>query len=292
MFYCGKGQIAWVPYMSRMVGQGRSLQAAALHERLALLGLTPKEAAVYVLLCVQGPMRAGELAAAARMHRTDVYRATERLVRDGFATASLGRPTTFEAIEAGRVFDDAVAAHGAQARALAAARDEAVEKLATLRSEQRGPALPGHRLLHGRPAIYAAVDAMLRRARTHQWMASTYFAAPNATASNTPFATTRERAAQGLGMRLLLRETPGLRERLQTIMLHSGVEARFHRGATPLRFTIVDDREMIVWLATDPSPALTAREDVAMWTNAPDFIASQKLLYEALWTAADPLPPP
>lgn len=261
----------------------------ALLERLGLLGLDSKEATVYALLSVQGPMRAGEIAAKARMHRTDVYRATERLVRGGLATASLGRPTLFEAIDPEKAFDDAVAARDAQVRALDAARAETTAMLALLRAERTSPPLPGHRLLHGRPSIHAAVDAMLRRARTRQWMASTYFAAPNATPSNVAFATTIERAAEGLGMRLLLRESPGLLERLAPLTAHDGVEVRFYRREAPLRFTIVDDREILTWLTTDPSPSLAAREDAAMWTDAPDFIASQKLLYEALWDEAEPI---
>lgn len=278
--------------MSRMAGQSRTPLPAPLLERLGLLGLDAKEATVYALLSVQGPMRAGELAAKARMHRTDVYRATERLVRDGLLTASIGRPTVFEAVDVEKAFDDAVAARDAQVRALEAARQDAAATLAALRAERAGPALPGHRILNGRPAIYAAVDAMLRRARSRQWMASTYFAAANATPSNVAYSTTIERAAEGLAMRLLLRETPGLAGRLAPLLAHPHVEVRLYRGEPPLRFTIVDDREVLTWLTTDPSPSLSAREDAAMWTDAPDFIASQRLLYEALWSAADPVARP
>lgn len=271
-----------------MAGHKPGNLPAALLDRLTLLGLEAKEARVYVLLALHGPLRAGEIATRASLHRTDAYRATERLVQAGFATASLGRPTLFEAVDIGKAFDDAVAARQAEARALEAAREEAVEKLARLREADLAPAAPAHRLLHGRPAIYAAVDGMLRRAQEGQWMASTYFAPQNANPANAAYTTTLARAEEGLPMRLLLRRAPGFVERLEPLLRHGNVEVRFLRSPEPLRFTIVDGREILVWLHTDPSPSLSAREDAAMWTNAPDFVASQKLLYGALWDEAEP----
>src|SRR5438552_17646758 len=79
--------------------------------RLAAVGLDPKDATLYVHLCVNGPTKASEAAAAAKLNRTEAYRALDNLIRRGFVTASLERPTLYEATPPEKVFDDALAAH-------------------------------------------------------------------------------------------------------------------------------------------------------------------------------------
>ena len=56
-----------------------------------------------------------------------------------------------------------------------------------------------------------------------------------------------------------------------------------------MRFVIVDERELVMWVVNDPSTRLLAEEDVAVWTTAPDFVATQSWLFERAWRAATPV---
>jgi len=258
--------------------------------RLEAVGLEPKDAVLYVHLCVNGPTKASEAAAAARLNRTEAYRSLDNLIRRGFVTASLDRPTLYEATPPEKVFDDAIAAHHQRRAALERARESALGMITKLRGDRApGSIKLGYKMLQGRAAIYAAVEGMLRRARVSQLMVSSFFAPPNATEANTPYQTTIQRAEEGLSMKLLVRESPGLRDALAPIVAHSNAEARLLTVPQPLRFTIVDEREIVIWLISDPASTLSAREDVAMWTNAPEFVAAHRLLYDALWAGAKPL---
>ena len=264
-----------------------------LVERLASIGLEEKDALLYLHLCVHGPSKASEAAAAARLNRTETYRALDSLIRRGFVTAGLERPTLYEATPPEKVFDDALAQHGARRKSIERARDVALAQLATLRNERSGePLKASYKIVQGRPAIHAMAESMVRRARAGQSMVSTSFAPANATDANAVFATTVARAAEGLPMRLLVRETPGMTERLAELLTHPDVHVRYFEPDATIRFTIVDDREILVWLATDPSPDLDAKDDVAMWTNAVDFVSAHRVLYGFLWAKARPAPRP
>lgn len=257
--------------------------------RLAAIGLDERDAQIYIQLCVRGPTKASEVAAAAKVNRTEAYRSLDNLMRRGFVTASLDRPTLYEATDPEKVFDDALAQHTARRAHLERAREEAVRTLAKMRSSSTdGPLRTSYKILQGREAILAATETMLRRARVGQSMASTYFAAAHANEGNLAFMTTLHRAKDGLPMRLLLRDTPGVIESFGATAYEPNVQIRFFDPTGPLRFTIVDDTEVIFWLSTDGAQALHAKDDIAMWTNARDFVFAQALLYEALWRNARP----
>lgn len=264
--------------------EGSQGSLESLVARLSAIGLEEKDALLYVQLCLLGPTKASDAASAAKLNRTEAYRALDNLIRRGFVTASLDRPTLYEATAPEKVFDDALAAHLARRATIESARNEAICTLDALRQNGGGtPLKSAYKLIQGRTAIYAAVEAMVRRATHSQKMASTYFAAPNATDTNTPYVTTLQRAREGLRMNLLVQDSPGLDKAIRELVEQPSVRVRTFEPGHPIRFTIVDDREILIWLVTDPAPGLTARDDVAMWTNAHDFVRMHMKLYEALW---------
>lgn len=264
-----------------------------LVQALGAAGLEPKEARLYIELWTRGPLRASEAAGHARLNRTEAYRKLEAMMRAGHVTATFARPTLYDAIEPAQLFDDAIRQHAARGIALAEAQAAAEEALGRLRREHTGASdRPSYRMLHSRRTIYGVVETMLRRARIGQSLVTTYFAPRNATPANKALGTTQERAAAGLPMRLLFVESPGLLARLGPLLARPNVEVRFFEPEAPLRMTIVDEQEVLVWLHTDPSPELDAAGDAAMWTNAPEFVTAQRSLYESLWAGARPARPP
>jgi sugar-specific transcriptional regulator TrmB len=55
---------------------------------------------------------------------------------------------------------------------------------------------------------------------------------------------------------------------------------------TPMRFALVDDKEILTSVAMDDSMSMTTDDDTALWTNAPSFISAIKTFYESLWALA------
>lgn len=258
-----------------------------LAQRLVALGLDEREARVYLHLCLAGPNRAGEVAAAAGLKRTETYRTLEALVQRGFAQAQLTRPIVYEPVPPETVFARAAERKEREREQIEASRDAVLAAI----SDARAATAETHgryafRILQGRRAIYQATEAMLLGMRQSQLMASTFFGPASATSANRPYQATVRRAAEGVAMRFLLRDRPGVEEAVAAMRAGRSVEVRYFDPPHPVRMTIVDGREALVWLVNDPASTIDARGDVAMWTNAPDFVRAQEILYEALWAKA------
>lgn len=264
------------------MGEGEAPRA--LVEHLLTLGLEEKEARLYAGLCLDGPQRASDLAARAGLNRTETYRALESLIERGVVTSQLTRPTVYEAIPPETAFADALRRHEGHRGALERARESALHELARLRERPPpGGTRHGYRMISGRRSILTLVETMLRNMKTGQRLASTYFAPGNATTLSKAMRATVDRAREGVPMKMLLQRHPGIEETLAPFAAFPHIQVRFFDVDAPIRFTIVDEREVLVWLHTDPEPGLGAKGDVAMWTNAPDFVRAQGFLYDALW---------
>lgn len=255
--------------------------------QLTSIGLEEREARLYVHLCTRGPCRASDAAASVRLKRTETYRTLEALMKRGFVKAHLTRPVVYEAVSPDVVFSELLAHHEERRTEMERLR-ERVAKLANDASERIESSRHGYKILQGRRAILTSVDSMLRQSQVQHSLVSTTFTSVQTAPQNRAFQTMVRRAAEGLPMRLLFRETPGMERALAPLTAHKNVAVRFFEPQHPIRFSIADAREIAIWLVNDPSPGLDAREDIAMWTNAPDFVRAQEMLYEALWRDARP----
>ncbi|HUR68909.1 MAG TPA: helix-turn-helix domain-containing protein [Candidatus Thermoplasmatota archaeon] len=266
---------------------GESPSAGELVERLASIGVEEREAKLFVHLCLRGPTRASDAAAATKLKRTETYRALESLMRRGFVTAHLTRPVVYEAVAPDAVFGELLAGHEQRRAEIESLRERVSAAVATAREAQEpSGARWGYKIVQGRRAILGAVEGVVRNARSSESMVSTTFGPGMVSPQNKAYQTMLKRASEGLPMRILLRDLPGLDRALAPLTAHRHVEVRYFHPHHAFRFLIVDDREVVYWLINDPAASIDAREDVAMWTNATDFVLAQKSLFESLWASA------
>lgn len=260
---------------------------AELVGRLAEIGLDEREARLYVHLLVTGPSRASDAAAASRLKRTETYRALEGLMRRGFVTAHLTRPVVYEAVAPEAVFANLLADHEVRRDEMEQLRERVANVAAQARAavEQADAARHSYKIIQGRRAIFATAETMVRNAR--QGVA--YSAGglnPAQLAHSRGLQAIARRVDDGLGVRILLVETAGIERTLMTFSRHRHIEVRFAAHANPPRLMLADKREVVAWLVTDHDGGVEGRGDVAMWTNAPEFVRGQDALFEALWAGA------
>lgn len=264
-------------------------------DRLNVLGLDPDEAAVYVHLSIMGPSKASDVAAALKMHRTETYRTLQNLVQRGFATATLSRPAKFEAAAPERVFQDILAAQQARQESIQRAQSEISDALSSLRGGQGAPLTKNtFKVLQGRREIYAVAERMLREGRGEVKAVSTHPGAFAMADMAGLVDLAEQRAREGVRVRAVLRADPAHRQRLLGLQQEPGLQVRHVEEPRVVRFIVADDRELLVWVVSDPSTRLAAAQDVAIWTDAADFVGTQSALFESLWREAarlEDLPP-
>lgn len=252
-------------------------------ERLTVLGLDRDEAAVYVHLSMMGASKASDVAAALKMHRTETYRTLQNLVQRGFASSTLSRPARFEAAPPEKLFDEILAAQKARSENIQRAQVDIAPALSTLRGQSGGGASKNtFKVLQGRREIYAVMERMLRDAQRSVKALSTHEGAVAMADMAGLLDLARQRAAQGVDLRVLLKTTPQSRAKL---LQGEGPGPAYRHVDTDrvMRFVVADDATLLLWVVSDPSQRLTSEEDVAIWTDATDFVGTQSVLFDAAW---------
>lgn len=258
-----------------------------LVDRLAAIGLDEREARLYVHLLLTGPSRASDSAAASRLKRTETYRALEGLMRRGFVTAHLTRPVVYEAVAPGSVFANLLADHEVRRDEMEQLREHvaAIAHQARVAEQAAEAARHSYKIIQGRRPILSTAETMVRGAR-ESIAYSTGLLTAGQLAQNRGLHAIARRGEEGRAVRLLLVETPGIERTLLAFSRHPHVEIRYAANAHAPRLMLADKRDAVAWLVSDPDPGVDGRGDVAMWTNAPEFVRGQDALFEALWAGA------
>jgi sugar-specific transcriptional regulator TrmB len=253
-------------------------------DRLTVLGLDSEEAAVYVHLSIMGPSKASDLAAALKLHRTEAYRTLQNLVQRGFVSATLGRPSRFEAAPPERLFTDILAAQEARKETIQRAQQEIAPALTTLRGQPTdSPSKNTFKVLQGRREIYGVLDRMLREARQGFKSVSTHEGAPAMAEMVGLWDTMRKRAQEGLDIRVVLRTNPASRAKLAPLLEEPSLSLRHWDEPRVLRFVVSDEKELLIWVVSDPSTRPTSEQEVAIWSDAADFVVTQSALFDLAW---------
>ncbi|MGQ0537032.1 MAG: TrmB family transcriptional regulator [Methanobacteriota archaeon] len=261
-------------------------------QRLVDVGLEETEAAAYVELYRSGPVGASELARAIGAKRAEGYRVLERLVKRGLVTQRLGRPMLFEAVPAPRAFERLRAAADERQRAIERAAEDLAPVLATLSQGARpGPARNTFRILQGRREIYRTVLRMFEEARWEVKELNVHPAGLALDASAGAWDALISRAKAGVAVRTLLHADPQDAERAREARNVPTMKIRHLPSGQAMRFVVVDGKELVIWVVSDPSPRLSAEGDVAIWSDAPGFVSTQSTLFESLWADGKEMQP-
>lgn len=251
-----------------------------------MLDLDDSQAAAYVHLSMLGPSKASEAALAMGAQRTDAYRTLQTLVDKGFATASLERPVVFTACPPDEVFDRILATQSSRLDMIQKARAELAPVLATLRA-QPPPASTKNafRIVKGRVEIYHMMIRLMRDAQRSIVFVNTSPPGLATAVSAGLWGVAEDRAKGGLHVRALALGDDGDRD---LIARSNYVEVREAAFPDVVRFMIVDDRELVLFVVNDTSNRLTAEEDAAIVTDSRDFVVNQSVFFETAWQAAAP----
>jgi predicted DNA-binding transcriptional regulator len=256
-------------------------------DRLVALGLDDTDASVYVHLSMLGASKASDIASALKLPRTEAYRSLQTLSERGFATASLSRPIRFTASPPEKLFEELSSAQRSRVERLDKARTEVLPALLTLRSEpHRDLSKNAFRIVQGRPSIYGTLERMFRDADETLDIISTHPAAVAMGELSGTWGLAQERSKEGVVIRTILMTTPAVREKIRRTPWDPTAKFRHLSTSKMMRYIILDGRELLMWVVSDPSNRITSEGDVAVWTDAHDFVDTQAALFESIWADA------
>lgn len=262
------------------------MSEAVEHVR-AQFELAPSEAALYVQLCVSGPSKVSDLSEALKVHRNEIYRAAERLGTRGLVRATAERPARFEAVDPDAAYDVELVGRMKAVDELRRSREEISSLISRLQ-----PTLPAepvkstYRVIKGRREILKARKQLIESAENSvDWMCSFEPCIDLFERSGERDAVLA-RSEKRLAFRALVPPTPKSRRVLMPLLEEKLAEARAYDAPGVVRFLIVDDRELLMFVVNDPSSSLDADEEVALHTTATGFIHAQRLFFDQMWGGA------
>jgi sugar-specific transcriptional regulator TrmB len=269
----------------------RPVAVQDLVDHLRELGLDEDEASIYVHLGLQGPLRATEVAEAARVSRPQAYRILDLLAQRGYVAASATRPTRYEARALDFLLEDYKA--DLRARSDLVLRKEADLKraFAAARDRQRPEASEpsGYFALHrGRDEIMRRVSQLVAHATSSVCLLNTHPAALHIMRRFGQYELLGDAVRRGVSVQMLLTRSPLDLAALRDIP--SGIDVRTVATNKMVGLTLVDEAQALSKLRIDPSPHAQAEGSVALWTDTSAFVASQAMLFQSLWATAIPAP--
>ncbi|MFH0850232.1 MAG: helix-turn-helix domain-containing protein, partial [Candidatus Bathyarchaeota archaeon] len=255
-----------------------------LHERLTAFGFTREEAEVYVFLTAMGPTPARVVARRFNINRMKAYRTLKDLEDRGLIQRIVGRPIRFAATPPDEVLRRSIEETKQTLSGLERDEERVLEELARIRGQEQDVAEePRFRIYQGRQQVYDFLGQMGDRVEMEMNLVTTSL-------------DLLRLGLWGVDDRLIELSRGGRRVRLLVPVDKSNVgeveklaghfKVRHISMETPMRFALVDDKEILTSVAMDYSMSMTTDDDTALWTNAPSFISAIKIFYDSLWALA------
>lgn len=257
--------------------------------RLTTLGMTEDDARVYVTLLRTGPCRASTVHAASGFSRTKCYRLLDNLVEQGVVESTLQTPTIHEAHPPEEVFEKALRRLEDQRERIETLRTETVDTLDRM-TQEKTPTEEGYHwnVIQGRTSVYDRLQRLIVGAQQQvQVISNQPITLRSAPLVEQAWRTAAGRAKDGVSFRFLLdldQERGGVLERW---IDPEAMTVRRFTAEEEMHLALVDDAEILFWLAPSPSDQIEADDEVAILTDAPGLVGAGRLLFEWAWAASE-----
>lgn len=263
-----------------------------LVEAFVEIGLEEPEARVYVQLARMGPSKVRTVAEAAGTQRTKTYRVLDDLEERGFVTATMERPTRYEAEPAERVFERLIAEEERQIERLDAARGRLVPQLEQLRAAEASPPTesPSFRTIEGRASIYQTLAEMFEQAEERVRIVTTHSRSVESDEISGMRQALLPRLQAGeVRLDIIYGADAELSdERAERLDKLPAVRGRRWPTDRIVRFVLQDETAVLMFVVSGSGGDPTA-DEIAIWTDAPALVESQLALFDTAWASADKL---
>ncbi len=148
--------------------KGFTKQLSTIEETLARFGLLKNEIRVYLYLARAGEKKAGEIAEAISLHRTETYRILRDLEKKGILFSVFEKPLKFTAVPLDKAIDLLVDAQKMKIRLLEKEKENLVEMWMSIPQQKMdNPKKELFQMLQGEQQIVIKAEELLERANSN-----------------------------------------------------------------------------------------------------------------------------
>lgn len=266
------------------------MEQSEVLEAMGRFGFQDREAKLFLLLLRQGRATAREVTRAAGIDRVVAYRTLDSMRARGLVQITAERPRRYVALSPTVLFE----------RSLTERRRALEEDVALARSlAEQLPAItqsivdgaPRFQLITGAAAIYPFLREAVSGAEKEVCVMMT-FRSFRASVGMSTFDALAAFVRSGGKFRLIVEDDPRLPATLRSFASarrrYPNIEVRTQHPQRA-RLTIIDRCEALVFVV--PETVHRSIDEIALWTDTPDFATAQQAYFDRAWTAAVPVPP-
>ena len=258
------------------------------------IGLTDKEAKVYLYLAKKSPAKAREISRALNIERVQLYRTLKELQKRGMVESTFGYPASFVAVSFGKVLDLLIKAKREEAKSMEAGKDDLMSQLNLYQPEDGEAGSDKFMVLEGRNYIYSKIAQMIQETRRtlavvtsgvgvlqayRSGLLDYGFDHPLKDEVHFRFLTSLSTIANHIEV------TKELLQKAEKVSLY--FESRIGDFGTRLfpRFIIKDSDELLIFLKMDEDDASMpiVFEGTGLWTNNQVLVHAFIAFFEDMW---------
>jgi len=264
-------------------------EISRLGQELEKFGVAKSSARIYIALLAEGGASANTIAKLTKVHRVDVYKRLEGLLKHGFVTAKLGRPTIYEASNPRFVLDRITEEKRKELGQLSESRDWLLAEFAQLRKASRPSVVlgngPEYRLIIGRQKGYDESKMLVRSASAEICRV----VSSNGLIRNYKFGVLDEYkkcVARGIRIRILtnLSKVP-----TRVIRFCSENFETRHLSDASIRLLVVDKNAVLLSaMYNDTEMSMDSSDDRYLLISDHTIASVMAHLFEQLWASAIP----
>lgn len=253
-----------------------------LSEELAAFGVEGNEAEAYFHLSRLGEATASELARAADLPRTDVYRLMDALEQKGLIERSMDSPTRFIPYPIDEALDRLLSARERETGRLEELRDELAQ--AWPQAEARSaPESERLSIQKGREQVEGLLDRLIRGARDQILVVCPKRSLARFESMGVLDALA-DRTEEGVDAKVLT-EVDGTNR--ETAERYADVcDVRHLDLPAYLQMVVADADQIALFVAVDPLTSVSGSGLTALRLTSQDFILAQEALFDQLWDQA------
>jgi sugar-specific transcriptional regulator TrmB len=256
------------------------------------VGLTEKEAQVYIFLAKNGVLKGGEIAKQTKTNKAEIYRILKSLQKKGLVESTLESPVRFTAVAFEKVLDSSIKVKIDEAAQIEKTKEEILVYWKNLSRIKIESSLEKFVVIEGNNKINQKISQLITETKNHL---STIITIPGLL-----------RADQfGLFEPILIQPTSKIQVRFITDLSSPSLDTiekllkRIHKPKFNLtvrkigsglqlspRMIIRDGEEAIFFISPISNESVNIQDEVALWTNCRELVLSFAKIFEEMWRTA------
>jgi sugar-specific transcriptional regulator TrmB len=260
---------------------------------LRSLGLTEKEAAVYIFLSKRGVLKCSEIAKGMKRHTAQIYRILKILQTKGLLESTLEAPTRFTPVPFEIVLDLSIKTKRDEVALMEKTKQEILTYWKSIRQPELELSLEKFVVIEGNSKIYNKISQMIKETKKQLLAVTTVpilLRADQLGLFDTIF-------THPLGSKIEFRFLTDLSERNLNAMknfLKRMPKAEFKlKGRSPdiglqlsPRMVIRDGEEALFFITPKTTASVTGQDEVGLWTDCKELVLAFVGIFEEMWRNA------